>query len=121
MDTILYFIGALAAYALFSKLTAPKVENINGTQLDELLKDKTVKRQFIDVRTLDEFQSNKIKGFKNIPLQVLRRRASELKTELPLVLICASGSRSMRAARLLNKMGYKNLVNVKGGMNGYKR
>ena len=121
MDTILYFIGALAAYALFSRLTAPKVENINGEQLNELLKDKSVKRQFVDVRTLDEFQSNKIKGFKNIPLQVLRKRRSELKTELAVVLICASGSRSMRAARLLNKMGYKNLVNVKGGINAYKR
>lgn len=120
MTNILIIAGILLAYVVFKQMTGPKVEHIDGEQLDGYLKDQTVKRQFVDVRTPSEFSSRKIKGFKNLPLQSLQQSAGELDQEIPVVLLCASGARSMQAAALLNKMGFKNIINVKGGISLYK-
>ena len=66
-----------------------------------------------------EFNSRKVKGFKNIPLDQLHKRMKEIDADMPVVLMCASGSRSMKAAKILNKNGYKIIVNVKGGISSY--
>lgn len=93
-----------------------KVENIDGNQLIELLGDKASNYQFVDVRTPGEFNSGRIKEFINIPLQVLENSLSELDKEIPVVLICASGSRSVFAARLLKSAGFSSILNVRGGI-----
>lgn len=120
MTNILIIIAVAAAYLIFKQLTGPKVDHITGTQLDALMKDTNVKRQYIDVRTPQEFGTNKIKGFKNIPVGTLPSRLGEVDKEQPVVLICASGARSMQAASILSKAGYTQITNVKGGMSLYK-
>lgn len=116
MEVMMYYIiGAIIIWMIFRKLTAPKVTNISGVELNELLKEKKG-YHFIDVRTSGEFNSNKVKGFKNIPLQSIGNKLDKLPKEETIVLMCASGSRSMRAARILDKAGYKNLINVRGGI-----
>lgn len=59
----------------------------------------------IDVRTPQEFRAGHIKGAKNIPLQDLNRRKSEIKKNKPVVLCCASGMRSGQAKGILKGMG----------------
>jgi len=120
MENIWVIAALLTAYVVFKKLTGPKVEQITGEQLDVLLKDQEVKRQFIDVRTPAEYSGRKIKGFKNMPLQSLSQSAGSLEQDSPVVLICASGSRSMQAAGQLNKMGFKQIINVRGGISSYR-
>lgn len=110
-----YVIGLVVLFLVFRKITEPKVEHIDKTRLNELLKEKKG-YAFIDVRTSNEFNSNKVKGFKNVPLQGLRGKLDKLSTDDKIVLLCASGTRSMNAARILSKAGYKNLINVKGGL-----
>ncbi len=121
MTNIIIFGAAIVAYFVFKKLTEPKVDKINGETLNQMLKDKTVKRQFVDVRTPSEFKANNIKGFRNIPLQSLASRAKELDKEKPVVLMCASGSRSMQAARILKRLGVETIVNLSGGLSAYRR
>lgn len=121
MDNFLIIVAVVAVFLIFKKMTAPKVDTISGSEINGLLNDKSVKRQFIDVRTAGEFNSNKIKGFKNIPLQTISKRLAEISKETPIVLICASGHRSMQAAKVLKKAGYDNIINVKGGMSSYKK
>ncbi len=117
-------IGITAAYlvlVIFQKLTGPKVITVKGNQLDDMIMDKSVKRQFVDVRNPNEYNARKVKGFRNIPLNVLHKRLKELNPDIPVVLMCASGARSMKAAQILSKAGYKNLVNVRGGISSYPR
>lgn len=117
-----YLIGLTAAFLaliIFQKLTAPKVTNVRGSQLDDMIKDKSVKRQYVDVRTTGEFSARKVKGFMNIPVETLGKRLKELDPEKPVVVMCASGSRSMRAAKILSKAGYKDIINVSGGISSY--
>ena len=107
MEILIGLTAAYLALILFQKLTGPKVVTVKGSQLDEMIKDKSVKRQFVDVRNIDEYNARKVKGFRNIPLNVLSKRMKEIDPEVPVVLMCASGARSMKAAQILSKAGYK--------------
>jgi len=121
MEILIGITAAYLALIIFQKLTGPKVITVKGSQLDEMIKDKSVKRQFVDVRNIDEYNARKVKGFRNIPLNVLSKRLKELDPDIPVVLMCASGARSMKAAQILSKAGYKKLVNVRGGITSYPR
>lgn len=121
MEILIGLTAAYLALIIFQKITGPKVITVKGNQLDEMVKDKSVKRQFVDVRNIDEYNARKVKGFRNIPLNVLSKRMKELDPEVPVVLMCASGARSMKAAQILSKAGYKKLVNVRGGISSYPR
>lgn len=121
MEILIGLTAAYLALIIFQKLTGPKVTMVKGSQLDEMIKDKSVKRQFVDVRNIDEYNARKVKGFRNIPLNVLSKRLKELDPDVQVVLMCASGARSMKAAQILSKAGYKNLVNVRGGISSYPR
>ena len=39
--------------------------------------------------------------------------------EKEIVVICQSGMRSMKATKTLKKLGFKNITNVKGGINAW--
>ena len=76
--------------------------------------------QFVDVRTPEEFAEGRAKGATNRPLQELPQWAGSLSKDKPVVLICRSGSRSMKAATALEAQGFKRLVNVQGGTLGWE-
>lgn len=75
----------------------------------------------VDVRDPSEVaQTGIAKGALNIPLASLAMRANpsspecvpELKQDKDIVLYCASGARSAGAARMLAKMGHRNVQNL---------
>lgn len=94
------------------------VRNISAADLKNELKDRSNK-QFVDVRTPGEFKGNHIRGFKNIPLHQLSNKANELTKEQEIIVICQSGMRSQKASKILKKMGFSKVTNVKGGMNAW--
>lgn len=90
------------------------IANISTEEAKNKFSDEDV--QFIDVRTPDEYKTNHRKQFKNIPLTQLAQKSNVLDKNKEVVLICQSGMRSMKAAKLLKKQGFKKITNVKGGM-----
>lgn len=120
MNWIFWIILALIiVHFIRQSLPVKGVDNISASQLKSIIRDKD--KQFIDVRTPMEFNQNKIKPFKNIPLNTLRHECEKLKKNKEVVLICRSGSRSLRAARILKKAGFTKLTNVVGGINHWIR
>ncbi|WP_019243850.1 MULTISPECIES: rhodanese-like domain-containing protein [Bacillus] len=107
----------LVAFVVWRMMPTKGVRNINTTELKKLLNDKNM--QFIDVRTQGEFRGNHIRGFKNIPLHELNSKASQLSKEKEVVVICQSGMRSNKASKLLKKLGFQSVTNVKGGMSAW--
>lgn len=76
----------------------------------------------VDVREPDEWDEGHIPGAKHIPRGVLEYHASE---QLPdrdanIVVHCAFGGRGSLAAKALKDMGYTNVSNMDGGLNGWK-
>ncbi len=60
----------------------------------------------VDVRTKGEYQLGAIPGSKNIPLQQISSKISEIKKwDKPVILCCASGMRSGSAAGILKSKG----------------
>ena len=66
----------------------------------------------VDVRSAAEFASGNAPGTVNIPLQELGSRLAEIPKSAPVVLCCASGTRSGMAKMVLMKNGYQNVHNV---------
>ncbi len=72
----------------------------------------------IDVRSPSEFQSGHAKGAVNIPLDTLANNLTKIKGyKKPLVLCCASGMRSGRAASLLKSKGLTDVYNAGAWVN----
>ena len=67
---------------------------------------------FVDVRSAGEFASGNAPGTVNIPLPELGRRLAEIPKTAPVVLCCASGTRSGMAKLVLKKHGYQQVYNV---------
>jgi phage shock protein E len=69
------------------------------------------KSKLIDVRTPEEFAEGSVVGAINIPVDSIESRLSEISTNDQIVVFCRSGSRSARAASILQKHGYKHVIN----------
>ncbi len=86
--------------------------------------------QYVDVRTVEEFQQGHVPGAWNVPIAfrssagmqpnpnfvaaIQRRFPKDAK----LVMGCKAGGRSERACELLASQGYSDLVNMFGGFHG---
>lgn len=83
-----------------------KFQSIDLSSAKEMI--KTSKPVILDVRTSGEYNSGKIKGALNIPLNELVSRApKELKQlDKEIIVYCLSGSRSKLASKILSKLGY---------------
>ena len=116
VDTII--ISIIVIFIILRFIPVKGVKQINTNELKKLLKDKGL--QFIDVRTKGEFGRYHIQGFKNIPLHQLSKKANMLNKDNEVVVICQSGVRSKKASKVLKKMGFKKIINVKGGVSTWR-
>ena len=92
------------------------------TTMDPILEMIKSGAKVIDVRSPEEFEDEHFPEAINIPVNLIQVRAGELGDKnAPLVLYCASGSRSAYAARILSMAGFKKVVNAGGlyDMPGY--
>lgn len=70
----------------------------------------------LDVREPREFEYAHIAGSTLIPLSLIPLRLKELDPEQEIIVICHHGMRSQQAAHYLQEHGFKNIVNLKGGI-----
>ena len=66
----------------------------------------------VDVRSAGEFSQGSCPGSINIPLNEIGARAKELDQNKPVILCCASGTRSGMAVGILKRSGFKNVINA---------
>lgn len=67
-----------------------------------------------DVREPDEYLAGHVPGARLVPLGELTARVGELPRHQRLAVVCASGNRSLQAARWLASAGY-DAMSVAGG------
>ncbi len=77
----------------------------------------------IDVREADEYAQGAIACAVWIPRGLLESRIERAAPDraTPLVVYCASGNRSVLAARTLQELGYSDVRSLAGGFTAYKR
>lgn len=95
-----------------------EVENIDVNQASKYI--SSGEYILVDVRQAGEFASGHIKGAVNIDYYddnfstIFEKQFPDKNKTY--ILYCRSGARSMYAADMLQKLGYKNLKNMQGGI-----
>jgi rhodanese-related sulfurtransferase len=77
--------------------------------------------QLIDVRTIEEYNSGYIGGALNIDFyrSSFIDSINVLDKSKTTVVYCKSGNRSSKSALMMKSLGFKNVYNLKEGMNGW--
>lgn len=79
------------------------------------------KAVLIDVCEPAEYAAGHAAGAKNVPLGTLQSSSELPKNKsLPLVILCATGARSARAAGILNKLGFEKTHVLAGGLAAWR-
>lgn len=103
LDKIL--LGLVVVYFVWRVLSSLLVRR----RLPALLKEGA---QVVDVRSAVEFAGGHALGSVNIPLQEIDVRAQELDRNRPVIVCCASGTRSAMAAHRLRGQGFGRVLNA---------
>ena len=100
----------------FSIYSYSQPYSINYNEYLELSKKN--KFQLIDVRTYDEYNTNRLKNAINIDFydSLFLKRFKKFDNEDNILLYCRSGRRSLIGAEILVKNGYKKIYDLKGGV-----
>jgi len=99
--------------SLFSRV--PEVSPVEARRLME--EDPGV--QFIDVREHHERRTRHIPGTIHVPLGELPRHLHRLDPDRPVIVHCKSGVRSAAACELLQRMGFRQVYNLRGGIDAW--
>ena len=77
--------------------------------------------RIIDVREPDEFtgELGHVRGAELLPLATVLAAARPWDRNQRIVVACRSGARSAKAASSLVALGFRNLLNLDGGMRAY--
>ena len=94
--------------------------DITPSELQQKLK-ASIPLKLVDVREPHELEISHIDGTVTIPLGQLASRLDELDPKDEIVVICKAGVRSTRALHILLGAGFRNLHNLKGGLNAWVR
>lgn len=115
LEIVVFFLSISFGFYVLMKILPPRgVEQLTVDELKEQLKNDN--NQFIDVRTVREFNELHIWGFKNIPLHELHEEADKLSKDKQIIVICQTGMRGNEACKRLKRLGFTNLANVRGGV-----
>lgn len=118
LDNVIgYLEGGLYEWAK-AALPIARVPMLSVHELREKLKQGEA-FSLIDVRAQQEYQALHIKGAINIPLPDIRTRFKEINPQKPIMVICNTGQRSSMGCSIFKHHGFKEVLNVAGGMTAY--
>ncbi|MGO4393833.1 rhodanese-like domain-containing protein [Variovorax sp. M-6] len=115
----------LIALSSGGMLAWPMVRGANAGSLSAQGAVQLINREravVVDVREPEEFAAGHVTGAKNVPLNQLEQKlpTAVKNKSLPLLLVCASGSRAQRAVATAKKLGYEQAQAVAGGLKSWK-
>jgi rhodanese-related sulfurtransferase len=108
----------------FLKIVDDAKTRVRETNVEEVKKKMDLGEKFIlvDVREESEFAKDHLPGAIQLGKGIIERdieaRVPDLNAEI--VLYCGGGFRSALAADNLQKMGYKNVISMDGGIRGWR-
>jgi glyoxylase-like metal-dependent hydrolase (beta-lactamase superfamily II)/rhodanese-related sulfurtransferase len=113
-----YLAGGLAAWKQ-AGLPLATVAQITVDELERRL--RSGKLQVLDVRREPEWDAAHIEDATWWPLDNFKVSPPEIDHEIPLAVHCKSGYRSMIASSLLQRAGFKRVINVVGGFDAWQQ
>jgi len=98
-------------------------ENMTVSELNAIEFNSDDSKVVLDVRTAQEYAEGKIVGSKNLDVlktDLFTTSIEKLDKDKTYYVICRSGSRSLKAANQMKNAGFKNVINVQGGMQAWE-
>lgn len=92
------------------------IPSVSAPEFEQQIKAHSM--QLLDVRTPEEYAEGHIAGAVNIDVQsddFQQLAEKELSKDATILVYCRSGRRSLHAAEILTRLGYR-VVNLKGGI-----
>ena len=109
--------GGLLAWPLISRGT--QGGKVNPTEAVRLINRE--KAMLIDVSEPSEYAAAHAAGSRSVPLGALQNAPNLPKNKaLPLVVVCPSGVRAVRAVATLRKLGFENARALAGGLAAWR-
>lgn len=93
-------------------------DRLNTLAATRLINDGAI---VLDVRESGEFSSGHLPNSRHIPLGDLDKRVADLPANKAVLVICASGQRSGRAASVLRKAGREQVFCLDGGLGAWRQ
>ncbi len=97
------------------------MRHISVSELKSYLEKSQPAPILLDVREPWEYQICHLENSKLIPMSQIMRAMNELDPQQEHVLICHHGVRSQRVGAFLDQAGFRNIVNLQGGINAWAR
>ena len=113
-----YLAGGVAAWKQSGQPLAI-IAQIGAQELEQRLGAGKV--QVLDVRRQPEWDAGHVEGAAWWPLDNFRVSPPEIDHEVPLAVHCKGGYRSMIAASLLQRAGFRNVINLIGGFDAWQQ
>jgi rhodanese-related sulfurtransferase len=113
----------MAEHARFQKLVAEAKKNITEISPQEAAaKLKSGEAKIVDVREQDEWDEGHIPGGIHMSRGTIELDIEEQVPDMNAMIIChcGGGGRGALATESLQKMGYKNVRNMAGGLKAWK-
>ncbi len=107
--------GLLVWPALRNRAGGPKLGTLAATQM---MNARDV--QVVDVRSAAEFGAGSLRDARNLPLAELAARASELRKDRPVLVVCDLGRRASLAAVKLRSAGIGEVYILDGGLSAWR-
>lgn len=97
-----------------------EIADLKQITYEELLDKVKAGVILLDVRTKQEFMEGHLNGAIVIPYYDISKGIKSLvpNKEQEIIVYCKSGSRGIRAVQILNELGYMNVWNLRGGIDG---
>ena len=94
------------------------MQSITAEQL-AALQDDPGKVVLLDVRDPWEVEICRLAGSVNIPMNDIAQRVNELEPDARTIVICHFGMRSLQVGEYLESAGFKDIVNLDGGLDAW--
>ena len=93
-------------------------KEINATDA-VILRDNNKEAVLLDVREHSELTICQIEGALHIPMDEVPERHEALPRDAPLIVFCHHGLRSLHVVQYLEAKGFKNTLNLAGGIHAW--
>ena len=121
LDNILLVgIVVMSGAALLLPALMPRGRRATTTEVVQII--NRGKYVLVDIRTPEEFAAGHLRDAKNIPLADFAKRIGELEKSKAksVVVVCQSGARADKAARLFQAAGFEDVVALEGGLTAWQ-
>lgn len=97
------------------------MRQISAKDLKQHLETTTSSPVLLDVREPWEFQTCHIEGAMHVPMGQIPNAHKNLDPMQETIVVCHHGMRSLQVAQYLERVGFKNVVNLTGGIDAWAR